>query len=108
MIGLEKALGFRRSLIEVARALGSGANLYFLFRMGAKSFFFEQTMQAGGAEYRQTGRGFVTRHEHFAEISRFHTMSHFYRSNEMFLALLPLRHSFRHVHAALTAYSGSC
>lgn len=54
---------------------------------GTKSYFFEQTMLAGGAKYRPTGRGFVTRHEHFAELYRFHAASHIYRSVELLTAL---------------------
>jgi len=85
-IGLEK--GFRKSILEVARAIATGFPIFAIFHMGTKSFYFEQTMLAGGAKYRPTGRGFVTRHERFAEIYRFHAASHFYRSVELILALL--------------------
>ena len=50
---------------------------------GTKAYYFEQTILAGGAKYRPTGRGFVTRHEDFSEIYRFHASSHFYRAMEM-------------------------
>jgi len=85
-IGLER--GFRRSAMEVIRLVLTGGPVYYLFMIGTKSYYFEQTMLAGGAKYRPTGRGFVTRHEHFAEIYRFHAASHFYRSVEMMIALL--------------------
>jgi hypothetical protein len=85
-IGLER--GFRRATIEVVRLILTGGPLYYMFHMGTKSYYIEQTMLAGGAKYRPTGRGFVTRHEHFAELFRFHASSHFYRSVEMMIALL--------------------
>ena len=53
----------------------------------AQAYYFEQTILAGGAKYRPTGRGFVTRHEDFSEIYRFHASSHFYRAMEMVFLL---------------------
>lgn len=49
-------------------------------------------MLAGGAKYRPTGRGFITKHEHFAEIYRFHASSHFSKALELFLGLLLYQH----------------
>jgi callose synthase len=40
----------------------TGGPLFFMFHMGTKSHYFEQTLLAGGAMYRPTGRGFVTRY----------------------------------------------
>ena len=81
-LGLER--GFFVSAYETARMLVTGGPLFFMFHMGTKAYYFEQTILAGGAKYRPTGRGFVTRHEDFSEIYRFHASSHFYRAMEMY------------------------
>jgi len=84
-LGLER--GFIQSAYETARMLLTGGPLFFMFHMGTKAYYFEQTILAGGAKYRPTGRGFVTRHEDFSEIYRFHASSHFYRAMEMVFLL---------------------
>ena len=48
---------------------------------------FFQTLIAGGAQYRATGRGFVTRHAHFDENWRFFSSSHIYLGIELLGAL---------------------
>jgi hypothetical protein len=64
----------------VAKMLITGGPMFFMFHIGTKAHYFERTLLAGGAKYRPTGRGFVTRHESFAELFRFHAHSHFYKA----------------------------
>jgi hypothetical protein len=85
-LGVER--GFRFAFIETGKLLFTGGPLYFTFHMATKAHFFEQTILAGDAKYRPTGRGLVTRHEAFAEIYRFHAMSHFTRSFEIAFILI--------------------
>ncbi len=85
-LGLEH--GFRNATAQVARMLFTGGPLYYMFHMGTKFHFYQHTLLAGGATYRPTGRGFVTRHENFPEIFRFHCYSHFYYAAELFILLL--------------------
>jgi hypothetical protein len=60
------------------RVNASGSLLFFIFHMGTKAFYFDSTLKYGGAKYRPTGRGFVMRHEEFAELFRFYAGSHLY------------------------------
>ena len=43
--------------------------LYFIFHIQTRAHYFMQTLLAGGATYRATGRGFVTTHNAFDEQS---------------------------------------
>jgi callose synthase len=63
--------GFGKATWEILRMLLTGGPLFFIFHMGTKSHYFEHTLLAGGANYRATGRGFVTTHEDFGVLYRF-------------------------------------
>jgi callose synthase len=65
----------------------SGGLLYFMFHIGTKKHYFSQTIVAGGAQYRATGRGFVTQHSTFGELYRFYASSHLYVGFELVVAL---------------------
>jgi callose synthase len=80
-LGLEN--GFGTACLQVVQMVVTGGPLFFMFHMGTKAHYFEQTLLGARAVYRPTGRGFVTQHEHFAEIFRFHAASHFYKAVEM-------------------------
>ncbi|OQR91279.1 callose synthase [Achlya hypogyna] len=79
--------GFKAALTEVAMVVVTGGPLYFLFHIGTKWFYFGQTLLAGGAKYRATGRGFVTKHSHFDDLFRFYASSHLYAGTEIAAAL---------------------
>uniref|UniRef100_A0A7S0NMX1 1,3-beta-glucan synthase n=1 Tax=Calcidiscus leptoporus TaxID=127549 RepID=A0A7S0NMX1_9EUKA len=68
----------------------SGSLLFFMFHMGTKAFYFDSTLKYGGAKYRPTGRGFVMRHEEFAELYRFYASSHLHNGFELLWGLLLL------------------
>jgi callose synthase len=51
-------------------------------------YYFSNTILVGGAKYRPTGRGFVTTHESFSQIYRFHCASHFSSFLEIFMGLV--------------------
>ena len=68
----------REALVDVVRMILTGGPFFFMFHMGTKAHYFGQTLLAGrkfmdafrlhqhficvgGAMYRPTGRGFVTR-----------------------------------------------
>ena len=70
----------------------SGGPLYFIFHIQTRAHYFGQTLLAGGAAYRATGRGFVTRHSPFDEQYRFFASSHLYIGGEMVVGLLLLAH----------------
>lgn len=79
--------GFRRAVWEVVRMIITGGPLFFMFSMATKWYYFSQTLLAGGAQYRATGRGFVTKHESFSELYRFHFSSHFLAAIELKIVL---------------------
>jgi callose synthase len=81
-------IGFRSALWEVVKMVITGGPFYFMFSMATKWYYFGQTLVAGGASYRATGRGFVTQHETFAELYRFYFFSHFLASFELMITLL--------------------
>lgn len=87
-LGLEK--GVKQALWDVIKINLSGGPLFFVFNMGTKAHLFEQTLLIGGAKYRATGRGFLTKHETFAELFRFYAFSHFYKAMELLMYLLIL------------------
>lgn len=80
--------GFVQAMSEIGFMLLSGGPLYFIFHIQTKSFYFQQTLMAGGAKYRPTGRGFVTQHAPFDEQYRFFASSHVYLGFELTVALI--------------------
>ena len=80
--------GFRAMVSEISFMILSGGPLYFIFHIQTKSHYFSQTLLAGGAKYRPTGRGFVTRHSPFEENFRFFAASHIYLGFELMMALI--------------------
>ena len=85
-LAIEK--GFFSMVTEIVYMIVSGGPLYFIFHIQTKSFYFQQTLLAGGAMYRPTGRGFVTRHSSFDENFRFFASSHIYLGVEIMMALI--------------------
>lgn len=43
------------------------AAVFFTFSLGTKVHYYGRTVLHGGAKYRASGRGFVVKHEKFAE-----------------------------------------
>ena len=80
--------GLLQMLQEISYMILSGGPLYFIFHIQTKSFYFQQTILAGGAMYRPTGRGFVTRHSSFDENWRFFASSHIYFGAEIMTCLI--------------------
>ncbi|KAG7393602.1 hypothetical protein PHYPSEUDO_007439 [Phytophthora pseudosyringae] len=80
--------GFKAALSEILVLFVTGGPLYFLFHIGTKWFYFGQTILAGGAKYRATGRGFVTKHSSFDELYRFYASSHLYAAVEIAIGLI--------------------
>ena len=80
--------GMAGAVAELIRVFGSGGPFYFIFHIQTRAYYFFQTLIAGGAQYRATGRGFVTRHAHFDENWRFFSTSHIYLGIELLGALL--------------------
>lgn len=80
--------GFRTAISEISFMILSGGPLYFIFHIQTKCYYFSQTLLAGGAKYRPTGRGFVTRHSPFDENFRFFAASHIYLGFELMVALV--------------------
>ncbi|KAJ1618897.1 glycosyl transferase, partial [Pavlovales sp. CCMP2436] len=62
--------GVASAVWEIVRTVLLGSPLFFMFHMGTKAHYVSSTLKYGGARYRPTGRGFVMRHENFAEIYR--------------------------------------
>jgi callose synthase len=79
--------GLRESLMTVGQVFVSGGPLYFMFHIQTRAHYFYQTLLAGGAQYRATGRGFVTHHSSFDDLYRFFATSHFYLGFELVIAL---------------------
>jgi len=82
--------GVTRACSEIFVMILSGGPLYFIFHIQTKAYYFSQTLMAGGAMYRPTGRGFVTRHSPFDENYRFFASSHIYLGFDLLIALLVL------------------
>ncbi|KAH9098016.1 hypothetical protein LEN26_016820 [Aphanomyces euteiches] len=80
--------GFKAAMSEVFMVVVTGGPFYFLFHIGTKWFYFGQTLLAGGAKYRATGRGFVTKHSRFDDLYRFYASSHLYAGFEIAAALV--------------------
>lgn len=80
--------GFFKACVDIFWMIVSGGPLYFIFHIQTKCYYFSQTLLAGGAKYRPTGRGFVTRHSPFKENYRYFATSHIYLGFELVVALL--------------------
>ncbi|KAL2342918.1 hypothetical protein Fmac_004203 [Flemingia macrophylla] len=88
-IGLER--GFRTALSEIIIMQLQLAPVFFTFSLGTKLHYFGRTLLHGGAKYRATGRGFVVRHEKFAENYRMYSRSHFVKGLELAILLICYR-----------------
>ncbi|KAF3792492.1 Callose synthase 5 [Nymphaea thermarum] len=85
-IGLER--GFRTALSDIIIMQLQLCSVFFTFSLGTKTHYFGRTVLHGGAKYRATGRGFVVRHEKFAENYRLYSRSHFVKGLELMILLL--------------------
>lgn len=85
-IGLER--GFRTAIGEMIIMQLQLASVFFTFSLGTKLHYFGRTILHGGAKYRATGRGFVVRHEKFAENYRMYSRSHFVKGLELMMLLI--------------------
>ncbi|CAA0830218.1 Callose synthase 5 [Striga hermonthica] len=85
-IGLER--GFRTAAGDIIIMQLQLASVFFTFSLGTKLHYFGRTILHGGAKYRATGRGFVVRHEKFAENYRMYSRSHFTKALELMVLLV--------------------
>ncbi|CAI5524507.1 unnamed protein product [Closterium sp. Naga37s-1] len=85
-MGLER--GFRTAMVDFILMQLQLASVFFTFSLGTKAHFFVRTIMHGGAKYRPTGRGFVVRHDKFAENYRLFARSHFTVALEFLLMLI--------------------
>ncbi|XP_014524468.1 callose synthase 5 [Vigna radiata var. radiata] len=85
-IGLER--GFRTAIGDLIIMQLQLAPVFFTFSLGTKLHYFGRTLLHGGAKYRATGRGFVVRHEKFAENYRMYSRSHFVKGIELAILLI--------------------
>ncbi|EFJ23784.1 glucan synthase like 4 [Selaginella moellendorffii] len=85
-IGLER--GFRTAISDFIIMQLQLASVFFTFSLGTKVHYFGRTILHGGAKYRATGRGFVVRHERFAENYRLYSRSHFTKALELMILLI--------------------
>lgn len=85
-IGLER--GFRTALGDFIIMQLQLAPVFFTFSLGTKMHYFGRTLLHGGAKYRATGRGFVVRHEKFADNYRMYSRSHFVKGIELTILLI--------------------
>eukprot|EP00257_Ricinus_communis_P021658 XP_015581193.1 callose synthase 5 isoform X2 [Ricinus communis] len=85
-IGLER--GFRTALSDIIIMQLQLASVFFTFSLGTKVHYYGRTILHGGAKYRATGRGFVVRHEKFAENYRMYSRSHFVKGLELMILLI--------------------
>ncbi|GMJ08614.1 callose synthase 5, ARABIDOPSIS THALIANA GLUCAN SYNTHASE-LIKE 2, GLUCAN SYNTHASE-LIKE 2 [Hibiscus trionum] len=88
-IGLER--GFRTALGDIIIMQLQLASVFFTFSLGTRVHYFGRTILHGGAKYRATGRGFVVRHEKFAENYRLYSRSHFVKGLELMILLICYR-----------------
>ncbi|XVF16975.1 hypothetical protein REPUB_Repub10bG0077100 [Reevesia pubescens] len=88
-IGLER--GFRTALGDIIIMQLQLASVFFTFSLGTRVHYFGRTILHGGAKYRATGRGFVVRHEKFAENYRMYSRSHFVKGLELLVLLICYR-----------------
>nr|XP_029122971.1 callose synthase 5 [Elaeis guineensis] len=85
-IGLER--GFRTALVDFIVMQLQLCAVFFTFSLGTRAHYFGRTVLHGGAKYRATGRGFVVRHEKFAENYRMYSRSHFVKGLELMILLI--------------------
>lgn len=88
-MGLER--GFRTAIGDMIIMQLQLAAVFFTFSLGTKAHYFGRTILHGGAKYRATGRGFVVRHEKFAENYRMYSRSHFVKALEVAVLLIVYR-----------------
>lgn len=88
-IGLER--GFRTALSDIIIMQLQLAPIFFTFSLGTKMHYYGRTLLHGGAKYRATGRGFVVRHERFAENYRMYSRTHFVKGLEIAILLICYR-----------------
>ncbi|KAL9241707.1 hypothetical protein vseg_015785 [Gypsophila vaccaria] len=100
-IGLER--GFRTAFGELIIMQLQLAAVFFTFSLGTKVHYYGRTILHGGAKYRATGRGFVVRHEKFAENYRMYSRSHFTKGLELMMLLI-VYHLYGTAAAGSTAY----
>jgi hypothetical protein len=101
LVTLTVERGVWQAVSDIGFMMVSGGPLYFIFHIETKSYYFSQTLMAGGAMYRPTGRGFVTQHSSFDENYRFFAASHIYLGFELFVALI-----LYGVHTSSKQYAG--
>lgn len=80
-LGVER--GWWASFVEVFQVFATGGPLHFMFHIQTKANYMSQTILVGNAQYRATGRGFVTQHTPFDEQYRFFASSHLYLGMEV-------------------------
>jgi callose synthase len=85
-LGVER--GWWNSFREIVHVFITGGPLHFMFHIQTKAFYMSQTLLVGGAQYRATGRGFVTQHTPMAEQFRFFASSHLYLGVELAAGLI--------------------
>ena len=85
-MGLER--GFRTALGDIIIMQLQLASVFFTFSLGTKVHYFGRTILHGGAKYRATGRGFVVRHQKYAENYRMYSRSHFVKGLELLILLI--------------------
>nr|ACV04900.1 callose synthase 5 [Arabidopsis thaliana] len=88
-IGLER--GFRTALSDLIIMQLQLAPVFFTFSLGTKVHYYGRTILHGGSKYRATGRGFVVKHEKFAENYRMYSRSHFVKGMELMVLLICYR-----------------
>ncbi|KAI5082555.1 hypothetical protein GOP47_0002298 [Adiantum capillus-veneris] len=81
-------LGFSRAVWDFVTMQLELCSVFFTFSLGTKCHYFGRTLLHGGAKYRATGRGFVVRHERFAENYRLYARSHFVKGVELIILLI--------------------
>ncbi|KAJ7539825.1 hypothetical protein O6H91_11G110500 [Diphasiastrum complanatum] len=85
-IGLEK--GFYTAISDFFVMQLQLASVFFAFSLGTKAHYYGQAILHGGARYKAAHRGFVVRHESFAEIYRLYSRSHFTKGFEIVILLI--------------------
>lgn len=85
-IALER--GFRTAAGDIIIMQLQQSSMFYTFSLGTKLHYFGRTVLHGGAKYRATGRGFVVKHEKFAENYRMFSRSHFTKALELMLLLI--------------------
>lgn len=84
-LGVER--GWLRALQEIFHVFVTGGPLHFMFHIQTKAKYMSQTILVGGAQYRATGRGFVTQHTPMDDQFRNFASSHLYLGVELGMGL---------------------